>query len=303
MSHILAWLHVSMSHILFFYSHFTHSRITSHVLALRLISMSHIVALLHIYSHYSRVTSNICVTYSRMTSHIYVTTTLFFYSHFTHSRSIANTNRRSKKVESRHIYARVDPCLAFGMLHIWCYLYESSHSPLRICLWDNERENENKGGSQRVASEYTYRPRLERKAQIIVKTRAYLRFSQGNRALPGFEVLWIYPRFTLQALWESNMGVDPYLDLAVATLHLCEFGLSIACVCRLRVCIFEMSIHVWSIRHVNPWHDDRECEGQCMCRIEWEREVGGWGRVPFSRNLMSPTPRRKWYLTTGRRAH
>ena len=33
------------------------------------------------------------------------------------------------------------------------------------------------------------------------------------------------------------------------------------------------------------------------------REVGGWGRVPFSRNFMSPTPRRKWYLTTGRRAH
>jgi len=33
------------------------------------------------------------------------------------------------------------------------------------------------------------------------------------------------------------------------------------------------------------------------------REVGGWGRVPFSRNLMKPTPRRKWYLTTGRRFH
>jgi len=33
------------------------------------------------------------------------------------------------------------------------------------------------------------------------------------------------------------------------------------------------------------------------------REVGGWGRDPFSRNLMSPTPRRKWYLTTGRRFH
>jgi len=32
-------------------------------------------------------------------------------------------------------------------------------------------------------------------------------------------------------------------------------------------------------------------------------EVGGWGRDPFSRNLMSPTPRRKWYSTTGRRAH
>jgi len=32
-------------------------------------------------------------------------------------------------------------------------------------------------------------------------------------------------------------------------------------------------------------------------------EVGSWGRDPFSRNLMSPTPRRKWYLTTGRRFH
>ena len=32
-------------------------------------------------------------------------------------------------------------------------------------------------------------------------------------------------------------------------------------------------------------------------------EVGGWGRDPFSRNLMSPTPRSKWYLTTGRRFH
>jgi len=35
----------------------------------------------------------------------------------------------------------------------------------------------------------------------------------------------------------------------------------------------------------------------------WTWEVGGWGRVPFSRNLMSPTPRREWYLPTGRRAH
>jgi len=32
-------------------------------------------------------------------------------------------------------------------------------------------------------------------------------------------------------------------------------------------------------------------------------EVGGWGRVPFSRNFMKPTPRRKWKLTTGRRFH
>jgi len=40
--------------------------------------------------------------------------------------------------------------------------------------------------------------------------------------------------------------------------------------------------------------------GQSSCRY---REVGGWGRDPFSRNFMKPTPRRKWYLTTGRRFH
>jgi len=43
------------------------------------------------------------------------------------------------------------------------------------------------------------------------------------------------------------------------------------------------------------------------CAVGWckssSREVEGWGRDPFSRNLMSPTPRRKWYLTTGRRFH
>jgi len=44
----------------------------------------------------------------------------------------------------------------------------------------------------------------------------------------------------------------------------------------------------------------------CVCLVSTfvhSREVGGWGRVPFSKNLMSPTPRRKWYLTTERRAH
>jgi len=30
---------------------------------------------------------------------------------------------------------------------------------------------------------------------------------------------------------------------------------------------------------------------------------GGLGSRPFFKNLMSPTPRRKWYLTMGRRAH
>ena len=38
-------------------------------------------------------------------------------------------------------------------------------------------------------------------------------------------------------------------------------------------------------------------------RAHTRRVVGGWGRDPFSRNFMKPTPRRKWHLTTGRRFH
>jgi len=45
------------------------------------------------------------------------------------------------------------------------------------------------------------------------------------------------------------------------------------------------------------------CESTQVRLTGWRREVGGWGRDPFSRNFMKPTPRRKWYLTTGRRFH
>ena len=55
--------------------------------------------------------------------------------------------------------------------------------------------------------------------------------------------------------------------------------------------------------HTEPtgsvWCIDRSALFLCLP----QGEVGGWGRDPFSRNLMSPTPRRKWYLTTGRRFH
>ena len=43
--------------------------------------------------------------------------------------------------------------------------------------------------------------------------------------------------------------------------------------------------------------------GRTSNKMLMSGEVGGWGRDPFSRNFMSPTPRRKWYLTTGRRFH
>ena len=52
------------------------------------------------------------------------------------------------------------------------------------------------------------------------------------------------------------------------------------------------------------WHDSFKCN-VTMKNVSfsfWERG-GGLGSSTISKNLMSPTPRRKWYLTTGRRAH
>ena len=57
--------------------------------------------------------------------------------------------------------------------------------------------------------------------------------------------------------------------------------------------------HMWEASAYGKrslWPCVNMCERSCG-------EVGAWGRVPFSRNLMKPTPRRKWYLTTGRRFH
>ena len=67
------------------------------------------------------------------------------------------------------------------------------------------------------------------------------------------------------------------------------------CVCIHRhICVYIFVVWSWCLRRC------------CAClsvSCMGYGEVGGWGRVPFSRNLMSPTPRRKWYLTTGRRFH
>jgi len=58
------------------------------------------------------------------------------------------------------------------------------------------------------------------------------------------------------------------------------------------------SISERPFRSISKGPADTEC---VWCSLIWE--VGGWGRDPFSRNFMKPTPRRKWYLTTGRRFH
>jgi len=59
------------------------------------------------------------------------------------------------------------------------------------------------------------------------------------------------------------------------------------------------TIMIKETQMIKDTQDQRHTQDQ----RDTQGEVGGWGRVPFSRNSMSPTPRRKWYLTTGRRAH
>ena len=57
--------------------------------------------------------------------------------------------------------------------------------------------------------------------------------------------------------------------------------------------------HSFATELIHVWHPLSDFS----CFVHVRREVGGWGRDPFSRNFMKPTPRRKWYLTTGRRFH
>jgi len=79
-----------------------------------------------------------------------------------------------------------------------------------------------------------------------------------------------------------------------------------ACIC-VRVCVFEReSLCERETGQTDPvyvcvcW----EGGGKCVCSIlRVELRGGGLGSSTISKNLMSPTPRRKWYLTTGRRAH
>ena len=95
-----------------------------------------------------------------------------------------------------------------------------------------------------------------------------------------------------------------------------------ACLWHVQCHLFYTMYMLWIIVYECVWHDSGThhhvtrdikntqymwwniCNIYChsFCTM-YRGEVGGWGRVPFSRNLMKPTPRRKWYLTTGRRFH
>ena len=86
----------------------------------------------------------------------------------------------------------------------------------------------------------------------------------------------------------QNSNMAPHQQCVVDNLiFVCHD--TVMCVCAIS---FHVCVCVCELMRVGSFH---------MCARG--REVGGWGRVPFSRNLMSPTPRRKWYLTTGRRFH
>ena len=80
-------------------------------------------------------------------------------------------------------------------------------------------------------------------------------------------------------------------------------------------CVLRTCMNVCYVRCVYDMNECVQCTCMNVCYVRCmydmykcvlyviHGEVGGWGRGPFSRILMSPTPRRKWYFTTGRRAH
>jgi len=79
------------------------------------------------------------------------------------------------------------------------------------------------------------------------------------------------------------------MHILYTCIHMYIFTHVYTCVC--------VSVYIYAYIHMYIY------ERPLRTHSEQGGEVGGWGRVPFSRNLMKPTPRRKWYLTTGRRFH
>jgi len=61
-------------------------------------------------------------------------------------------------------------------------------------------------------------------------------------------------------------------------------------------------IHKCDMTHSCTWHDSFIQAAHERYRLI-PRRGGGLGSSNVFKNLMSPTLRRKWYLTTGRRAH
>jgi len=88
-------------------------------------------------------------------------------------------------------------------------------------------------------------------------------------------------------------------DGTIISREVCVCVRACACVC-VSVCVY---VYVCMCVRVSGKREKNRGASMLNTLCWSRREVGGWGRVPFSKNLMSPTPRRKWYLTTGRRAH
>ena len=67
------------------------------------------------------------------------------------------------------------------------------------------------------------------------------------------------------------------------------------------------SIHMYIYVYADAYKYIYACIDICISALENQEVIvprgGGLGSSTIFKNLMSPTPRRKWYLTTGRRAH
>ena len=163
---------------------------------------------------------------------------------------------------------------------------------------------------------YTIYLHIHRFVYIYTRTRAH---TYLEATIPIFTLsLYIYTSvyiFTHQhAPHSKTLTLDQYTPIYTCMYtHLHEYAYTLICVyintntCYTLGRTHEIHQLVHEYTHIHQYtftikpiciyiHTNMRC-------TPGRREVGGWGRVPFSRNFMSPTPRRKWYLTTGRRAH
>ena len=122
---------------------------------------------------------------------------------------------------------------------------------------------------------------------------------------------------TYVSLTPMYMSLTPDVCICILTPYVCcHISLhTVQSFCNPYACVYVFTLslcHTLCVsRHVSHYVRRAPYVSCCRARATPKRaraaacrgEEEGWGRVPFSKKLMSPTPRRKWYLTTGRRAH
>jgi len=142
-----------------------------------------------------------------------------------------------------------------------------------------------------------------------------------SQIMPPFQTILESDIYSDDSFWVSSFGEQVLCvvcvfngdDLLCVDYFGCDKTLSVSHDLRSHVALLSL-YHIYYVLSVCGFFFERWSYVVCglfwarqdsfsVSKLAWPWEVGGWGRDPFSRNFMKPTPRRKWYLTTGRRFH